>query len=160
MALQRQDYLLRMITDLGQFVRAAVSSGEPGRQSEALQAVMHAQRQLFQEPPEVFLSLTLDEQIDHLSRGETPAGAIERINAYAEILDQAARVYEQGAKIALAQSSRHLGLSALLTAAIRWPEQRETLAPVIARMREPLSAEAYPPPLRELVDDYDGVQVP
>lgn len=151
---------MRMISDLGQFVRAAVSSGEPGRQTEALQAVMHAQRQLFQESPESILQLNLDQQIDHLARGETPAGAAERVRAYADILDQAAQVYEHGDKVSLAQSSRQLALSALLTAVIRWPEQRESLAPSIQRIRKQTSAEYYQPPLQELIASYDAVQVP
>ena len=150
---------MRMISDLGQFVRAAVSSGEPGRQTEALQAVMHAQRQLFQEPLETILQLSLDQQIDHLARGETPAGAAERIRAYAEILDQAAQVYEHGDKVSLAQSSRQLALSALLTAVIRWPEQREMLAPTIQRIREQTAAEHYQPPLQELIEHYNDTQV-
>ena len=70
----RQDYIMRLISELGQFVRAAITSGEPGKEAEALQAVVYAQRQLFQESPEIALAKSLDEQIDHLTRFTAPFG--------------------------------------------------------------------------------------
>ena len=156
----RQDYIMRMISELGQFVRAAVASGEPGKEAEALQAVIHAQRQLFQESPEVVLAKSLDEQIDHLAKGETPAAAAERVGDYSEILAQAALIYAHAGKKSLGQSSRILGLSALLTAVIRWPEQRASLAPKINRFRELVTAKDLPPPLQELLAHYETAQVP
>lgn len=158
--MQRQNYIMRLISELGQFVRGAVASGEPGKVVEALQAVLHAQRQLFQESPEIALSRSLDEQIDHLSRGETPEGAAERVGDYSEILEQAARIYDHVGKESLAQSSRILGLGALLTAAVRWPEQTAQLAPKINRFRERVKSEDMSPPLQELWQQYDSVQVP
>lgn len=151
---------MRLISELGQFVRGAVASGDPGKKTEALQAVIHAQRQLFQESPEVALSRSLDEQIDHLARGETPEGAAERVGIYAEILEQAARIYDHEGKESLAQSSRTLGLGALLTAAVRWPEQSASLAPRIDRFRERVKAEEMSLPLQELWRHYETAQVP
>jgi hypothetical protein len=145
---------------LGQFVRAAIASGEPGKEIEALQAVIHAQRQLFQESPEIVLAQSLDEQIDHLANGETPFVAAERVGDYSEILEQATRIYDHLGKESLAQNSRMLGLSALLTAVVRWPDQRAKLAPKIERFRELVVAEELPPPLQELLDHYETVQVP
>ena len=156
----RQDYIMRLISELGQFVRAAITSGEPGKEAEALQAVIHAQRQLFQESPEVALARSLDEQIDHLTRGETPADAAERVIVYSEILEQEARIYDHVGKESLALSSRVLGLSALLTAVVRWPEQRANLAPKIDRFREQVTAEKLSPPSQELLEHYETVQVP
>jgi len=156
----QQDYIMRMISELGQLVRAAVASGEPGKEVEALQAVIHAQRQLFQEPPEIALAKTLDEQIDHLAKGEIPVVAAERVSDYSEILEQAALIYDHGGKESLAMSSRILALSALLTAVVRWPQQRSRLAPKIDRFRELVSADELSPPLQELLEDYETVQVP
>jgi len=153
----RQDYIMRMISELGQFVRAAVASGEPGKEAEALQAVIHAQRQLFQEPPGIALAKSLDEQIDHLAKGETPFAAAQRVSDYAEILEQAALIYDHVGKESLALSSRMLGLSALLTAVIRWPEQRVNLASKIDRFRELVTAAELPPPLQELIELYETV---
>ncbi len=156
----RQDYIMRMISELGQFVRAAVASGEPGKEAEALQAVLHAQRQLFQETPEIALAKSLDEQIDHLAQGETPFGAAQRVGDYAEILEQAALIYDHVGKEPLARSSYILGLSALLNAVVRWPEQRVILAPKIDRFRKLVTAEELSPPLLELLEHYETVQVP
>lgn len=151
---------MRLISDLGQFVRAAVAGGKPGVETEALQAVMHAQQQLFQQPPEVILQSSLDEQIDHLARGETPEGAAARVDAYATILSQAAQVYDHLGRDSLAQSSRILALSALLTATVRWPEQRDALADTIARLHDQIPIEEFPPPLVELWSHYETAQVP
>ncbi|MBE34886.1 MAG: hypothetical protein CMI16_04925 [Opitutaceae bacterium] len=156
----RQDYIMRMISELGQCVRAAVASGEPGKEAEALQAVIHAQRQLFQEPPEIALAKSLDEQIDHLAKGETPFAAAHRVSDYAEILEQAALIYDHVGKESLALSSRILGLSALLNAVVRWPEQRANLAPKIDRFSALVTAEELPPPFQELLEHYETVQVP
>ena len=156
----RQDYIMRLISELGQFVRAAVTSGEPGKEAEALQAVVYAQKQLFQESPEIALARSLDEQIDLLSQGETPVGAGKRVSDYAEILEQAALIYGHVGKESLAMSSRLLGLSALLTAVVRWPEQRESLAPKIDRFREIVTAKDMSPPSQELLEHYETVQVP
>jgi len=154
MSFQRQDYLLRMIGELRQFVSTVVSAGGPGRAAEALHAIMHAQQQLFQIPPEKITNLTLDEQLDTLSRGERPTGAVEKVIAHATILGEAARIYEGTDRLALARSSRQLALAALLTAAARWPEQRALVAPSIAAQRDGIDDET-PAPVRELLSVYD-----
>lgn len=153
----RQDYIMRLISELGQFVRAAITSGEPGKEAEALQAVVYAQRQLFQESPEIALAKSLDEQIDHLTQGETPKGAVKRVSDYSEILEQAALIYDHVGKESFAMSSRILGLSALLTAVLRWPEQRANLAPKINRFRELVTAREMSPPIQELLEHYETV---
>ena len=86
---QRQDYILRLIDELREFVNAMVRGGDPGQGAEALHAVLHAQQQLFQRPPAEFLSADLAQQIDLLARGESPAGAVEKVATYAAILGAA-----------------------------------------------------------------------
>ena len=72
----RQDYILRLIDELRQFVSAMLEGGgEPGRGEEALLAVLHAQQQLFQRQPAEFMGLSLAAQIDLLAHGEAPADA-------------------------------------------------------------------------------------
>ncbi len=156
----RQDYIMRLISELGQFVRAAITSGDPGKETEALQAVIHAQQQLFQESPQIALARSLEEQIDHLARGETPSGAADRVIDYAKILEQAARIYDHINKESLGLNSRILGLSALLIAATRWPEQHTKIAPEIDHFCSSVTTEALPPPMQELLAHHLDSQVP
>ena len=153
----RQDYILRLIDELRQFVSAMLEGGgEPGRGEEALLAVLHAQQQLFQRQPAEFMGLSLAAQIDLLAHGEAPVDAVEKVRTYALILEQAARVYEGGNRSSLAVNSRQLALCALLSATQRWPMQRAALASAIDSLRQQIDDEALNPPVRELLSAYDA----
>ena len=153
---QRQDYILRLIDELREFVNAMVRGGDPGQGAEALHAVLHAQQQLFQRPPAEFLSADLAQQIDLLARGESPAGAVEKVATYAAILEQAARVYDSLPRPTLALGSRQLALAALATAAVRWPAQRADLAAQLGALRATIPVEALNLPVRELLQAFDA----
>lgn len=120
----RQDYLLRLITELREFVATVLGSGDPTRAREALHAIMQAQQRLFQSPPPQFLGLTLDAQIDLLTRAEAPLHAVEKVAIYAATLTEAARVYAAMRRDDLATASRQLAREARLVAAERWPNHR------------------------------------
>ena len=154
--MMRQDYILRMISELRQFVAGVLGTGDPARASEALHAILHAQQRLFNEPPAQFLGLSLDEQIDRLTRAESPAHAIEKVVTYAATLNEAARVYAATNRDDMVVSSRLLALGALLTAAQRWPEQRNQVADEIARLRATLPDHLLNPPMREMVLAWDA----
>lgn len=153
--MMRQDYILRLISELRQFVAGALGTGDRARASEALHAIMHAQQRLFHGPPEQFLGLTLDEQIDRLTRAESPAHAVERVATYAATLNEAARVYAALNRDDMAASSRQLALGALLTAAQRWPEQRHAMADDIAQLRLAIPDDSLNPPVRAMVRAWD-----
>ncbi|MFI5356285.1 MAG: hypothetical protein ACHQ4G_03010 [Opitutales bacterium] len=153
---QRQDYILRLIDELREFVSAMLRSGDPGKGAEALHAVLHAQQQLFQRPPAEFLSADLGQQIDLLAQGESPAGAVENVATYAALLEQAARVYDGLNRPALALGSRQLALAALAAAAARWPAQRADVAAQLGALRAAIPDEALNPPVRELLRDFDA----
>ena len=157
MSFQRQDYILRLIRELGQMVSAAVASGDPGKEAQALHGVMHAQQQLFNQTAQDILSLTLDEQIEVLSRGESPDAAVEKIATYAAILEQAARVYANTNRPLLATNSRLLSLSALLTTVVRWPDQRGIVEQSIDDLTNKLEEGDLTPPVRELLEHYAAV---
>lgn len=154
MSFQRQDYILRLISELGQMVSAAIASGDPGKDAQALHGVMHAQQQLFNETSKDILALTLDEQIELLSRGESPEAAVEKIATYSAILEQAARVYVNTNRLSLATNSRLLALSALLTTVVRWPDQRGIVEQPINDLSNKLEEEDLTPPVRELLEHY------
>lgn len=158
MASQRQDYILRLISELQQFVSAIIASGDPGKREEAVHAVMHAQQQLFQRPLTEIMGMTLDEQIAALSQGEPPAGAVEKIGNYAAILEQVARVYEGTDRTSLAVGSRQLALAALATASARWPEQRGGIAAQLAALRARVSPEDINPVVQALLDRHEAAR--
>ncbi|MBW7893897.1 MAG: hypothetical protein H3C27_02185 [Opitutaceae bacterium] len=153
--MMRQDYILRLIGELRQFVAAVLGSGDPARAGEALHAILHAQQRLFQVPTAQFLGLTLDQQLDLLGRAEAPAHAVEKAATYAATLIEAARVYDATHRDDLAAGSRQLALAVLLTAAQRWPGQRDQLAAEVAQLRTALPAESLHPPVRELLRTWD-----
>ncbi|MCC6416562.1 MAG: hypothetical protein IT582_11690, partial [Opitutaceae bacterium] len=137
--------------ELRQFVANALGTGDPARASEALHAIMHAQQRLFHVPPEKFLACSMDEQVDLLTRAESPAQAVEKTATYAATLNEAARVYAATNRDDLAAASLQLALGALLTAAHRWPGQRAQLAEEIARLRAVIPEDALNPPVREML---------
>ncbi len=154
--MQRQDYILRMIGELRQFVRGALGAGGSTGAKEALHAVMHAQQQLFQQPVAEVLALSLHEQIEQLGRGHTTDIAAEKVITYAAILGQAALVYDGTSQPDLALGSRQLALGALLTAAIRWPEIGAELAGEIEVLRKQLSDEELNAPVQEMLREWDA----
>lgn len=154
--MMRQDYILRLIGELRQFVGEVLGSGDPGRTGEALSAVLHAQQQLFHRLPEDFTGRSLDDQVDLLARGESAVAAVEKAATYAATLTEAARVYAAANRDALAQSSRQLALGVLLTAAQRWPEQRGLLVDEVTALRAQLPIESLLPPVAELLAAWDA----
>lgn len=151
----RQDYILRLIAELRQFVSAMIGTGDSARAGEALHAVLHAQERLFQRPPAQFLGLTLDEQVELLGRMESPEAAMQKVATYAATLEQAARVYDATNRDDLSANSRQLALGVLLTAAQRWPELRDQVAEEIAKLRATVPDESLNPPMRELLREWD-----
>lgn len=151
---QRQDYILRLIDELREFVNAILQGGHPERGKEALHAVVHAQQQLFQRPPAEFLGHDLTGQIDLLARGESPAGAAEKVATYAEILVEAARAYDGLQRSPLTASSRQLALAVLLEGALRWPDQREVFEAPMAGLLAEIPIADLNPPVREMLDRF------
>lgn len=153
--MMRQDYILRLIGELRQFVAAVLGTGDPARAGEALHAILHAQQRLFHLPPAQFLGLTPEQQVELLGRAEAPAHAVEKVATYAATLVEAARVYAATHRDTLAAGSRQLALTVLLTAAQRWPEQRDQLAAEVAQLRTALPEASLNPPVRELLRAWD-----
>ena len=122
MSPQRQDYLLRLIEELGRFVHEALHDGEPRRAEAALPALVQAQEKLFARPVAEWVNLTPEAQVDLLAFGESPATAREKCLTYAAILDYAAELYEPAGRPALALASRQWAAAMRAIAAARWPE--------------------------------------
>ncbi len=123
MSAQRQDYLIRLIEELGRFVREVLHSGEPPRLESALPAIVQAQEKLFARPVTAFLTLPLEAQIDLLAEGESAATAVEKCVTYAGILRYAAQIYAARERPVLAHGSEQIADEILTIARTRWPEQ-------------------------------------
>ncbi len=128
MSPQRQDYLLRLLEELGRFVREALRSGERPKIEAALPEIVQAQIKLFARPAAEFLGQPLEAQIDLLVQGEPAETAVEKCVIYAGILHQAGQLYDTLGRPALALGSRQLAASVLQTAAQRWPEHADKIS--------------------------------
>lgn len=124
MPAQRQDYLIRLIEELGRFVREVIRSGEARQIDSAVPAIVQAQEKLFARPATTFLTRPLEEQIDLLAAGESAATAAEKCVTYAGILRLAAQVYSAKQRDVLAHSSEQIADEVLQIARTRWPEQK------------------------------------
>lgn len=118
MAIQRQDYLMRQIDLLRQFVARLIGKRKDHELEEALLLSFHLQEKLFPLPPGEFLRLTLPDQIAALRRNEPSAVADEKCLAYASLLAETAVLYEFKGREDLAAGARQMALYAALGLAL------------------------------------------
>lgn len=137
MCAQRQDYLIRLIEELGRFVREAVRSGEKPRAEAALPAIVQAQEQLFGRPATEFLTRSLADQLDLLAAGESAETAVDKCITYAGILHQAARLYAAMGRPALALGLHRLAADVLQAATARWPKHADGFATAARKLSAP-----------------------
>ena len=123
MSPQRQDYVARIIEELGRFAREVLASGDRARAESALPAIIQAQEKLFALPAPDFLGRSPAEQVALLAFGESDATAVEKCRTQAAILDHAAELYEAAGRPALALASRQWAEAIREATADRWPEQ-------------------------------------
>ncbi len=118
MAGQRQDYILREIELLRQFVARLARDRNPAGLDEALRLSFSLQEKLFPLPAAEFLVLPVDEQIAALRAGESSAGGQEKCLTYARLLRETASLYEYRGRADLAAGARQLALQVALSAAL------------------------------------------
>ncbi len=131
MSSQKQDYILRQIDLLRQFVKRVVGKRPDPELDEALLLAMHLQEKLFPVPPAEFLRLELAEQIVQLRRGESRASGNAKCRLYAQLLAETAKLYDHKGQPELAAGARQMGLYAALSVAIDDPADAE--ANLVAR---------------------------
>lgn len=151
MATRRDDYLLRMIEQLRQFVAEALRRRESGQLDLALLMLVQAQEKLFARPAAAFVALPLDEQLRLLTLDEAPDAAREKTLAYATLLKEAGKIYRGRSQDDLAASALQLALHVTLLTAVNHPAQRETLRAEAAALLRELAAEDLHAPVRELM---------
>jgi hypothetical protein len=153
MAGQRQDYILRQIELLRQFVARLTSSGGNRELEEALLLSFHLQEKLFPLPPAEFLRLELADQVEALRMHETPAAGRDNCLTYARLLAETAALYDLKGRADLADGARQMALYAALCVALDGTGEP---APdeLINALRSRLDPEAFHAPVAELLADY------
>lgn len=121
MSPQRQDYMLRLLEELGQFLAEILKFRQAGSHDAALLTVLRAQERLFARPAEEFMARPIDEQVHLLVIGESDDTARDKCLAYATLLTEAGHTYQAREQAALAQGAYQLALHVILLAARRFP---------------------------------------
>jgi hypothetical protein len=118
---QRQDYVMRMIEELNQFLAEVLRFRRAGRFDAALLVLLQAQQRLFARPIDQFMAMSIEEQVRLLALDETAPHAREKCLAYANLLTEAADTYEAKDQAALAHGAHQLALQVILLAVSRFP---------------------------------------
>jgi len=154
---QRQDYLERMLEELGHFLAEVTRYRQAGSHDAALLTLLQAQERLFVRPASEFLTRPVPEQVHLLAVGETADHAREKCLAYATLLAEAGRTYRAKRQPELAQGAYGLALHVSLLAARQFPPADPTgLRAQIAALCELIPAEERVPELRELLRQVEG----
>ncbi len=151
MAAEEEDYLLRMLQELRQFVSRVVRLRDAGSVEEALLAVVHARERLFGRPSPEFAKLPVDDQLAMLAKGERPDIARAKCVTYATILKEAAFIYQVQAEPALASSAFQLALYIQLQVAVQSPDDYGELREGIDDLVRRLDPETLYPPVKLLL---------
>jgi hypothetical protein len=147
----REDYLLRLIDELREFVARAVALRDASKLQQALMTVVQAQEKLFARPAAQFAALSLDEQLRLVALDDPPAMARAKKLAYADILREAGKIYEARLQPDLAISACQLALQVTLTVALEDPAQAGELRPAIAELLPHVPEERRSPPVAEML---------
>jgi hypothetical protein len=144
---QKQDYLLRLIEELGQMVAQIVNLRLRGGYDSALHTILQAQEKLFARRSQEFMNRSVEEQLHLLVIGESAANAREKCVIYAALLTEAGHTYRAREQTALASGAYQFALHVLLLTALRFPapaaaEDRTRIAALLDLLPgDPLAAE-------------------
>ncbi len=161
MAGQQQDYILRQIELLGRFAARLRRKGKPLDDkdrlelNETLLLALHLQEQNFGMPAAKFLSLTADEQVAALRKGESTADGQARCLVYATILKETAVLYAFRDNEDLALGARQLALYLALSLALEPPTDGRAVHALIDELRADLGEAGLHAPTRELLGQFE-----
>lgn len=145
----REDYLLRQLDLLRQFVARLVRDHRPAEVEQALLQAFALQERLMPRPAPEFLRLDADGQFADLVRGQPPDAGAERCLTYAELLVHTATLYDLRGRDDLATGARQLALHLAALAAV---VLGDGAARATARqLRALVPDDALHPPVRELL---------
>ena len=129
--MQRQDYVLKLIEQLGAFFRQVRRLREIGQTDEALMILVRAQESLMGKTAAEFSALSFGEQFQALTQGEKDTIACEKVCAYAALLRSMAEVYRQRGQDAVAEGAALLSDTMIGYAVDHFPDETR---PTMERM--------------------------
>jgi hypothetical protein len=151
---QRQDYILRQIDLLRQFVSRLVRTKEGAGLEDMLQLSFSLQEKLFAMPPADFLQLDVSEQIAALKKNEPDDAGREKCLTYATLLKETAALYEFRSRDDLAFGARQLALHVALATVLNPPKTDDTTHALLEELQASVAGHALHPPVQELLDEY------
>jgi len=119
---QRQDYLLRLLEDLGKLVLEATRFREAGRHDAALLTILQAQERLFARPAREFMARSVEQQLHLLAVGESDVNAADKCLAYANLLIEAGVTYQARGQAQPALGACQIALQIIELAGRRFPD--------------------------------------
>lgn len=136
----RQDYLLRLIEELTQFLARAVFQRKAGRERQALAAIVESCERLFGLEAAELFQFTPDQHFVMLTDGEAPDNARAKVLIYAALTAEAGRNYAALGKTELARASFLSALRLTLRSREAFPTDAPppSYAPPIPELLQPL----------------------
>lgn len=154
MAAVRQDYILRQIDLLRQFVARLVGSGDHATAEQALQLAMNLQEKLFAMPAVEFLQRPVNEQLATLMAGESKAAGQAKCLTYAELLQHMAQLYRFRGREDLAAGATQLALQVVLHVALDQPADPEAVRTLVTKLLAAVDPLELPAPTRDMLDEF------
>ncbi len=148
------DYILRFIDLLRQFVARIAQLRESGQLESALAAALHAQEKLFALPADQFLPLGIDTQLQLLAAGESPENRRTKQLGLAALLREMGLVYLARDRPDLATGAFQLSLHAYLTVALEAGPEGDEVRSVIRELLGRISPDQIHPPVAELLREF------
>jgi hypothetical protein len=155
MPAQTQDWILRQIELLRQFVARLMHDRDPAGIEEALQLAFNLQERLFSRPAPEFLRLAVHEQIAALRAGGPSAAADEKCLTYATLLGETANLYQLRGRDDLAAGARQLALHVALSVALDGPMGSPAAVALVRELTGALSPDALHAPVREMLERFN-----
>ena len=147
----QEDYILRHIALLRQFLAQAVGLRSAGRPEQALVVILQAQEKLFARPAAAVAALSIDDQLRLLGQGEPPDLARASQLGYASLLREAGLACLARDHPAQATGAFQLALHVTLTVALEDPAGDGQHLPALAELLSRIPLEELNPVVREML---------
>jgi hypothetical protein len=133
--MQREDYVLRLIDQLGVFMRQITWMRDQGNDDEALITLVRGQETLMGSFAHEIAGWNFEQQFERLVQSETPQRGCEKVYAYALMLDRAADVYRDREQTALVEGAQMLADTMRTMAQERFGELANAVAQKLGALR-------------------------
>ena len=149
------DYILRFIDLLRQFVAQVARQREAGQLEQALATALHAQEKLFALPAAQFLSLGIDVQLQLLAAGESAETSRAKRLGFASLLREMGLVYRARDRPDLATGAFQLSLHGFLSVGLEIGAETDGIRPAVRELLAWIPPEQLHPPVIELLKEFE-----